>query len=214
MLSLTSSCKAVARHTSQGSGFKRQRRTASEHSCRTWELELKANLARAQAFERSMSSRKKGRASLEVKRQPFVIGRDRLKKWKERQWNRWTYPYLRPVSSLSRKWMTTVLNTKLENIVNRPAMPAREQRRDIYRMQSERQAKKKKNHVWFMYSQCFVFFYPGCIWTLAVSSSGIGSKYRRWRCIVWWSEWWCHCLRFAGMTQREKKAQNVRCRSK
>lgn len=31
----------------------------------TWELELKANFARAHALERSMSSKKKGRASLE-----------------------------------------------------------------------------------------------------------------------------------------------------
>lgn len=33
----------------------------------TWELELKANLARAHALERSMRSRKKGKASLEVR---------------------------------------------------------------------------------------------------------------------------------------------------
>lgn len=31
--------------------------------------------------------------------------------------------YFKPVNSLSKKWMTTVLNTKLEKIVKRPAIP-------------------------------------------------------------------------------------------
>lgn len=94
----------------------------------TWELELKANLARAHALERSMSSRKKGKASLEVRTEPStgVFNRDADKKGQCAE-----CPYLRPVSSLSRKWMTTVLNTKLENMVKRPAMPAREEMRCI-----------------------------------------------------------------------------------
>lgn len=31
--------------------------------------------------------------------------------------------YFRPVSSFPKKWMTTVLKTKLENTVNNPAIP-------------------------------------------------------------------------------------------
>lgn len=33
--------------------------------------------------------------------------------------------YFSPVSSLPKKWMTTVLKTKLENTVNNPAIPGR-----------------------------------------------------------------------------------------
>ncbi len=39
----------------------------------TWELELKANLARAHALERSMRSRKKGKASLEVRTEQSTV---------------------------------------------------------------------------------------------------------------------------------------------
>lgn len=37
--------------------------------------------------------------------------------------------------------MTTVLNTKLEKMVKRPAMPVREQKRDISKVNNEKQAK-------------------------------------------------------------------------
>lgn len=36
--------------------------------------------------------------------------------------------YFSPVSSLPKKWMTTVLKTKLENTVNNPAIPGRQKR--------------------------------------------------------------------------------------
>lgn len=102
----------------------------------TWELELKANLARAHALERSMRSRKKGKASLESRTGQVVTS---LVTWNvmTRKDNMLKVcPYLRPVSSLSRKWMTTVLKTKLENMVKRPAMPAREWIRCIFILSS------------------------------------------------------------------------------
>lgn len=37
--------------------------------------------------------------------------------------------YFRPVSSFPKKWMTTVLNTKLENTVNNPAIPVEGERK-------------------------------------------------------------------------------------
>ena len=40
-------------------------------SVRTWDVELRANLARALALERSTRSRKKGRASLEETKRTF-----------------------------------------------------------------------------------------------------------------------------------------------
>lgn len=94
----------------------------------TWELELKANLARAHALERSMSSRKKGKASLECRNRTIKCYSSY---WQERLICR-VFSYLSPVSSLSRKWMTTVLNTKLEKIVKSPAMPIWKQKNGFY----------------------------------------------------------------------------------
>lgn len=44
-------------------------------------------------------------------------------------------------------------------------------------------------------------FYLIYIWIPVVSSSGTGSKCKRWRCSVWWSRWWCHCSEFAAKSQ-------------
>lgn len=120
MLSLTSSWKHMSDISVSplllGCGNKNQNIIVH-----TWELELKANLARAHALERSMRSRKKGKASLKDRIKLF-IARFWKSSWKKGPFYR-VCPYLRPVSSLSRKWMTTVLNTKLEKMVKRPAMP-------------------------------------------------------------------------------------------
>lgn len=40
--------------------------------------------------------------------------------------------YLRLVSSFPKKWITTVLKTKLENTVNKPAIPAERQIEDVF----------------------------------------------------------------------------------
>lgn len=167
ILSLTSSCKAVTRKTSQGCGrFACRTHSASEHWCPTWELELKANLARAHALERSMSSRKKGSASLQVEEQNYPLVKVDLKKGGKDTEIVGLFSYLRPVSSLSRKWMTTVLNTKLENIVKRPAMPAREQKSDIYRVHNVMEAntlKIKKSCLFIYFFLPRMYLDPSCL---------------------------------------------------
>lgn len=101
--------------------------------------------------------------------------------------------YLRPVSSLSKKWITTVLNTKLEKMVKRPAIPGRKC------INKELQLKTVTFYmlpVSCKYAGVETISHLECIWTPVVLSSGTENICRQWLYNEWWSGWWCHCLEF------------------
>ena len=60
---------------------------------------------------------------LQCRFDPWLGNFHRLQTWPKKKKHILLTTYFKPVNSLSRKWITTVLNTKLEKIVKRPAIP-------------------------------------------------------------------------------------------
>lgn len=169
MLSLTSSWKHMSDiSVSQlllGCGNKNQNIIVH-----TWELELKANLARAHALERSMRSRKKGKASLKDRIKLF-IARFWKSSWKKGlfiecvlTWGQWA-PYQESEWQLCwiqswRRWWKG--------------------QRCLQETQTESGQTGETSLACPTNTRALIM-YLKYIWTPAVSGSGTGSKYRRWR---------------------------------
>lgn len=145
-----------------------------------------------------MSNRKKGSASLfGGKTLKFSIILCCFQHWNQHseQIEQHLGTYLRPVSSLPRKWTTTMLKTRLENAVKIPAMPATNKGQagkwDVLNLDLT-----SKNILGKAGVQRKVA-HRACTWSRAASGFWTARRYRWWPCIWWPLGWWCRCLGFS-----------------